>query len=167
MAEARMHFFSSPAAHSVRAAPRKPGGWNESKAHPPWDEYELLELAESLEPSRDRPIGCDHPFSQFDRVEIDEATGTTDPGKATSRKLPLLFWEGFNTARRKMAGDGTAWLVKKYLGQNEMSVLYGDSNTGCVRRFSGETLSITLYVSAAASNFTYTICWRVIARFWA
>jgi hypothetical protein len=54
------------------------GGWNETKAYPPWDEGELLELGESLEPSRERPIGCDHPSSHFDHVEIgeeDEAVG--------------------------------------------------------------------------------------------
>ena len=46
------------------------GGWNEIKALPPWDEGELLELAESLEPSRERPIGCDHPAAQFEAVPV-------------------------------------------------------------------------------------------------
>jgi Bifunctional DNA primase/polymerase, N-terminal len=44
------------------------GGWNETKALPPWDEGELLELAETLEPSRERPIGCDHAGMKFEAV---------------------------------------------------------------------------------------------------
>src|SRR5262249_29439051 len=51
------------------------GGWNETKAIPSWDENELLELAESLEPSRERPIGCAHPAAQFDAVELGEGAG--------------------------------------------------------------------------------------------
>ena len=48
----------------------EPGGWNETKALPPWDEGELLDLAESLEPSRERPIGCEHPAVQFEAVPV-------------------------------------------------------------------------------------------------
>jgi hypothetical protein len=48
----------------------EPGGWNETKALPPWDEGELLELAESLEPSRERPIGYDHPVAQIEAVPV-------------------------------------------------------------------------------------------------
>jgi Bifunctional DNA primase/polymerase, N-terminal/AAA domain len=46
------------------------GGWNETKAIPPWDESELLELAKTLEPSRERPIGCEHPAAQFEAVPV-------------------------------------------------------------------------------------------------
>jgi hypothetical protein len=45
-------------------------GWNETKAIPPWDVDELVDLAESLEPSRERPIGCDHPVAQFDAIPV-------------------------------------------------------------------------------------------------
>jgi Bifunctional DNA primase/polymerase, N-terminal/AAA domain len=64
------------------------GGWNETKAIPPWDYGELLDLAETLEPSRDQPIGCDHPVAQFEAVPIFSSLPPLTLAEWKARDLP-------------------------------------------------------------------------------
>src|SRR5262249_6130470 len=67
------------------------GGWNETKAHPPWDEGEMLELAESLEPSREQPIGCASAAAQFETVELHEIG--EPPNSVKLPPLTLAWWD--------------------------------------------------------------------------
>lgn len=104
--------------------------WNDEKSFPPLVAEDLAyRVGNAYAYGRD-PIGVRAPEGQFDVVELVETVekvGTTD--QPTKKRQPL-FWEGFDTARQRMANDGTSWLIKKYLGRSEMSVLYGDSNVG-------------------------------------
>ena len=103
----------------------EPGGWNESKAHPPWDEDELLELAESLEPSRARPIGCDHAFSQFDRVEIEEECEATECDKPSlaSGRINIAAWPSRSLKERQ-------WVVRERILKGNVALLTGDGGVG-------------------------------------
>ena len=101
------------------------GGWNETKAAPPWDYDELLALAESLEPSRERPIGCASPKAQFEAVECEEENATKKTPKS-----PRLFWRTYNASCSRALNSEVTPLIKGYLDRNAMSVIYGDSNTG-------------------------------------
>jgi AAA domain/Bifunctional DNA primase/polymerase, N-terminal len=103
----------------------EPDGWNETKAIPPWDEGELLELAESLEPSRDRPIGCDSAYAYFDAVEI-EVEPPTPEEKAKTR----LFWRTYEESKRRATETAFDALIDDYLERGAMSVLYGESGAG-------------------------------------
>ena len=103
----------------------EPEGWNELKAHPPWDEDELLELAESLEPSRDSPIGCDHPSSQFDRVEKKEEDRANEGEKAP--RLPecinITAWPDRPLKERQ-------WVVRDRILKGNVALLSGDGGIG-------------------------------------
>jgi hypothetical protein len=103
----------------------EPRGWNEMKAEPPWDEAELLELAESLEPSRSEPIGCGSAYAQFDAVEI-EVEPPTPEEKAKTR----LFWRTYEESKRRATETAFDALIDDYLERGAMSVLYGESGAG-------------------------------------
>jgi hypothetical protein len=139
----------------------EPDGWNDTKASPPWDEGELLELAETLEPSRERPIGCDHPSVLFDTVEI-EVEPPTPEEKARTR----LFWRRFDAASDRALTVGDQ-IVRGYLDRGGMSVMYGDSNTGktfialdisyhiaCRKEWNGRKVNggVVVYVAAEAGE---------------
>ena len=105
----------------------EPGGWNDTKAHPPWDEDELLELAESLEPSRSQPIGCNHPGTQFDRVELEEDHNYTDGDKKTSgNNKALPFWS-FDPDE---APAPKGWLIKDVAAKGETAGWIGPPGSG-------------------------------------
>jgi hypothetical protein len=105
----------------------EPGGWNNTKAHPPWDEDELLELAESLEPSRSQPIGCNHPGTQFDRVELEEDHNYTDSDKKTSgNNKALPFWS-FDPDE---APAPKGWLIKDVAAKGETAGWIGPPGSG-------------------------------------
>jgi hypothetical protein len=105
----------------------EPGGWNNTKAHPPWDEDELLELAESLEPSRSQPIGCNHPGTQFDRVELEEDHNYTDSDKKTSgNNKALPFWSFDPDESPAPKG----WLIKDVAAKGETAGWIGPPGSG-------------------------------------
>lgn len=117
--------------------------WNDQKAHPPWSPDELeLKIANAYVYGQN-PIGVASPEAQFKPVKIEEVTSETGAAalstdaeispkteKPPEKSGRRLFGWSIEEARSRSLKAGTAALVKKYLGQNEMSVLYGDSNTG-------------------------------------
>lgn len=143
----------------------EPDGWNE-RCSPPWDYDTLLEFAEGLEGSRDNALGCDNPLHQFPAVEIDaKPVATLDDKFAQAARAKLFFRRSKEAAERSsIAGDS---LIRKYLGKGEMSVLYGDSNTGKTfvaldigyhiatkQTWNGQKVSngLTVYVAAEAGE---------------
>ena len=105
----------------------EPEGWNELKAHPPWDEDELLELAESLEPSRNSPIGCDHPSSQFDRVEKkeeDKAAGGNKEAPGNNKALPFWSFDPDEAPAPK------GWIIKTVAAKGETAGWIGPPGSG-------------------------------------
>ena len=105
--------------------------WNPEKAIPPWQPDELEVKVASAYQYAQNPAGSKSPLAAFGPVELEEPeTSETGNGDTSDTGKRKLFWEGFNKSRSLMAKDGTAWLIKGYLGKGEMSVLYGDSNTG-------------------------------------
>jgi RecA-family ATPase len=96
------------------------GGWNETKAIPPWDYDELLELAETLEPSRERPIGCDYPRAQFEAMGENSSLGTRG-------KLPpfinIAAWINRPPQERE-------WVVRDRILNRNVALLSGDGGVG-------------------------------------
>ncbi len=105
--------------------------WNADKAHPPWDLGELEQKVANAYAYGTEPIGVNAAEAQFDAVALEQTDNNLNlahndkPG--TKR---ALSWCGFTAGCQQALDSGASWLVKGYLGKNEMSVLYGDSNTG-------------------------------------
>jgi len=113
------------------------GGWNETKAIPSWDENELLELAESLEPSRERPIGCEHPAAQFDAVELGEG--------ASEGLRPCCTLDDLHNVFRKWLGD-----------EYDMDAIDAVAATAAAERLDGDPLWL-LIVSGPGAAKTETV----------
>jgi hypothetical protein len=113
------------------------GGWNETKAAPPWEEGELLELAESLEPSREWPIGCLNPAAQFEPVEIGEGADGGPQPRCTLDELHNVF--------RK-------WLGNEY----DMDAIDAVAATAAAERLDGDPLWL-LIVSGPGAAKTETV----------
>jgi hypothetical protein len=104
--------------------------WNPVKAIPPWSMGELEQKVANAYLYGTSPIGATSPEVQFGEVEL-EATELHETGGASnSVKKSRLFWRRFSEARARAVNPNTLQLIKKFLGHGEMSVLYGDSNTG-------------------------------------
>jgi hypothetical protein len=99
--------------------------WNQDKAHPPWPIEQLEQKVANAYLYGKEPIGARSAQADFDAVDVE-----TGAEGSSTEKRGTLNWCGFQAGCDRMAGQGASWLVKKYLGRNEMSVLYGDSNTG-------------------------------------
>ncbi len=98
--------------------------WNEVKAHPPWSPEELeVKVANAYAYRRD-PIGVNS-TAEFEPVEIEVI-----PPPLEEKARTKLFWRRHDEARQRYLTGAVAPLIDKYLGRGEMSVLYGDSNTG-------------------------------------
>ncbi len=99
-------------------------GWNEVKAHPPWSPEELEIKVANAYAYGSAPIGVAS-TAEFEPVDI-EVIPPTPEEKARTK----LFWRRHDEARQRYLTGAVAPLIDKYLGRGEMSVLYGDSNTG-------------------------------------
>jgi hypothetical protein len=108
--------------------------WNDTKAHPPWPIDQLEQKVANAYSYAQNPIGAKSAEADFGPVELEEPVkgdkateGDSDP--AASRK-PRLFWRREEDARARWETGAVSPLIANYLGKGEMSVLYGDSNTG-------------------------------------
>src|SRR5262245_48080073 len=113
------------------------GGWNETKAIPSWDENELLELAETLEPSRELPIGCEHPAAQFDAVKLGEGAG--------EGLQPCCTLDDLHNVFRKWLGD-----------EYDMDAIDAVAATAAAERLDGDPLWL-LIVSGPGAAKTETV----------
>jgi AAA domain/Bifunctional DNA primase/polymerase, N-terminal len=104
--------------------------WNWDKAYPPWSIEELEQKVANAYAYGTEPIGVRAAEAQFQAVPVENEgnTGPTDNDKVSQK--PRLFWRGYNEARRRYLTGMTSPLIANYLGKGEMSVMYGDSNTG-------------------------------------
>jgi AAA domain len=102
--------------------------WNAEKAHPPWPIEQLQQKVENAYSYGQNPIGVSAPEAQFEAVELEATTTQAEHDKAPQGAK--LFHRWFDEARGRYLTGAVSPLIDKYLGKGEMSVLYGDSNTG-------------------------------------
>lgn len=99
--------------------------WNDDKAHPPWAPEELERIVGNAARYRQEPEGNRSAAADFSPVSYEALMASAKP-KPPSR----LFRVPFAEVSARALGSTVVPLIEGYFDPGEMSVVYGDSNSG-------------------------------------
>lgn len=98
--------------------------WNE-KCAPAWSSDDLAAKVANAYRYRTRPVGCAAPEAEFQAIPATALAQVTGAAPLPARRSLIAV-----PFRNIALPTKSAWLVKDWLDQGGLSVLYGDSNSG-------------------------------------